>query len=127
MENTLDSDVISEYLLKTDQCLVHLEDQGQSSHPPEPLLSHFKGQFFFGCGCLILKKAENSGLSQNMLKLAHLLFSLAYRSDMSSQFWSEGGARRVVAGYMIIQLKSADTELNEGTINIDTEILIWYL
>ena len=109
---------VEKTLKSFDSCILQFENLSE-----DHLLSHFKGQFYCACATLLVKKVNaRKGADGNHLKHALLLYTLAYDADVSSQFWHEGGARKVFAGHMIQILEREGITVDPSTSNVGNEL-----
>ena len=116
-ERAVTGAVSSEFLNKFDQTLYQFETI--TPPPCKKTVSHFKGQLYLACAIVLNEQIEyfNNLCSDQepfgeLTSYAVALFLGAYSADISAQYWSAGGARKVIAGHMLKLLSPGIPDLD---------------
>ena len=85
-----------------------------SPPPQQNILSHFKGQFFFGCANLLIKRSVKDESSwRDTSKLVGLLYLGSWCSEVLDDWSGVGSMRKVVAGHQLLTIAGEDKQWSD--------------
>ena len=103
-------------LAMTDLCAV-------SPPPRQEVISHFKGQLFFSCANLLIKRAsKDEGSWRDTCKLAGLLYLGAFGCEILPQWSGVGSMRKVVAGHMLHSIAGGDRQWSDRILSLGSNV-----
>ena len=113
--------VAADILFRMDQALA---DFTSISPPPQQkVVSHFKGQFYFGCANLLVKRAvKDDGSWRDTSKLVGLLYLGAFSNDITPEWSGVGSMRKVVSGHQLLSLADGDKQWSDRIMSVGSNV-----
>ena len=94
-----------------------------SPPPRQEVISHFKGQLFFSCANLLIKRAsKDEGSWRDTSKLAGLLYLGAFGCDILPQWSGVGSMRKVVSGHMLHSIAGGDRQWSDRILSLGSNV-----
>ena len=94
-----------------------------SPPPRQELISHFKGQFFFSCANLLIKRAsKDEGSWRDTSKLVGLLYLGAFGCDILPEWSGVGSMRKVVSGHLLHSIAGGDQQWSDRILSLGSNV-----